>query len=177
MPYFIRYSPIKSRPGEPWAILNEDQEIVGRSSSEEKAKASVRARLAGEHGAFKSYHIKYQLGMFEEGPWVVFNENKEPLAGFSSQEKAELYASTGEGMLTKNDNTETVVVIENEATVTQQQKEEVRMNEGEQPRHRVTGQSNVDSNQPNVGNVSSDKPTGGKFRPIPKGRLPQIDNY
>ena len=36
----------------PWVIINEDRnEIVGSSKSKEDAEASIRARLASEHGA------------------------------------------------------------------------------------------------------------------------------
>jgi hypothetical protein len=39
----------------PWVIINEDrEEIVGSSNSKELAEASIRARLAAEHGGFKS---------------------------------------------------------------------------------------------------------------------------
>ena len=50
MPYRVRYKPLK-RSRENWAIINKDTgRIVGRSTSEKKAEASARARLAGEHG-------------------------------------------------------------------------------------------------------------------------------
>lgn len=48
MPYTVRRKPVKS--GKNWAILDEMGRIKGRSTSKEKAEASVRARLAGEHG-------------------------------------------------------------------------------------------------------------------------------
>ncbi len=39
----------------PWVIINEDRnEVVGSSETKEMAEASVRARLASEHGGFKS---------------------------------------------------------------------------------------------------------------------------
>lgn len=45
MPYGIR------KRGEVWEIYRkEDGRVVGKSESEEKARASVRARLAAEHG-------------------------------------------------------------------------------------------------------------------------------
>jgi hypothetical protein len=57
MPYRIDYQKYyKNSKGEPapWVIINEDRnEIVGSSHSKETAEASVRARLAGEHGGFK----------------------------------------------------------------------------------------------------------------------------
>jgi hypothetical protein len=58
MPYRIEYQKDhKNAKGEPapWAIINEDRnEVVGSSETKENAEASVRARLAGEHGGFKS---------------------------------------------------------------------------------------------------------------------------
>jgi len=37
----------------PWVIVNEDRdESVGSSATKEAAEASIRARLAGEHGGF-----------------------------------------------------------------------------------------------------------------------------
>jgi hypothetical protein len=48
MPYTIRKIPIKSARN--WAILDERGHIVGRSFTQENAKSSVRARLAGERG-------------------------------------------------------------------------------------------------------------------------------
>lgn len=57
MPYRIEYlEDHKNSKGEPapWVIINADrEEIVGSSHSKETAEASVRARLAGEHGGFK----------------------------------------------------------------------------------------------------------------------------
>jgi hypothetical protein len=57
MPYRIEYrEDHKNSKGEdaPWVIVNADRdEIVGSSKTKETAEASVRARLAGEHGAFK----------------------------------------------------------------------------------------------------------------------------
>lgn len=50
MPYVIRCRPLK-RSKKHWAIINTDTgRIVSRSTSEKKAEASIRARLAGEHG-------------------------------------------------------------------------------------------------------------------------------
>lgn len=58
MPYRIEYQQDhKNSKGEsaPWVIINEDRnEIVGSSQTKETAEASVRARLAAEHGGFKS---------------------------------------------------------------------------------------------------------------------------
>jgi hypothetical protein len=58
MPYRIEYKKDhKNAKGEPapWAIINEDRnEIVGSSETKENAESSIRARLAGEHGGFKS---------------------------------------------------------------------------------------------------------------------------
>ena len=58
MPYRIDYQKDhKNAKGEsvPWIIVNEDRnEIVGSSQEKDMAEASVRARLAGEHGGFKS---------------------------------------------------------------------------------------------------------------------------
>ena len=58
MPYRIEQKEgYKNSKGEsaPWVIINEDrEEIVGSSETKEKAEASVRARLAAEHGGFKS---------------------------------------------------------------------------------------------------------------------------
>jgi len=49
MPYRIAYKPVKS--GKNWVIVDKETgKVVGRSVSKEKAEASVRARLAGEHG-------------------------------------------------------------------------------------------------------------------------------
>ncbi len=57
MPYRIEYREShKNSKGEPapWVIINADRnEIVGSSHDKETAEASIRARLAGEHGAFK----------------------------------------------------------------------------------------------------------------------------
>ena len=58
MPYRIEFRKghINSK-GEtaPWVIINADRnEIVGSAQSKETAEASVRARLAGEHGGFKN---------------------------------------------------------------------------------------------------------------------------
>ena len=57
MPYRIEYKEgHKNSKGEnaPWVIINEDrEEIVGSSQTKEDAEASVRARLAAEHGGFK----------------------------------------------------------------------------------------------------------------------------
>lgn len=50
MPYRAEYRPLK-RSRKNWAIINTDTgRIVGRSTSEKKAGASIRARLAGAHG-------------------------------------------------------------------------------------------------------------------------------
>ena len=47
MPYKIE------RRGKVWVIINKDRnEVVGHSETREKAEASVRARLAGEHNPF-----------------------------------------------------------------------------------------------------------------------------
>ena len=58
MPYRIEYQQDhKNSKGEPapWVIVNKDRnEIVGSSHSRESAEASVRARLAGEHGGLKA---------------------------------------------------------------------------------------------------------------------------
>jgi hypothetical protein len=58
MPYRIEYKEAhKNAKGEPapWVIINADRnEIVGSSHSKEIAEASIRARLAGEHGGLKS---------------------------------------------------------------------------------------------------------------------------
>ncbi len=58
MPYRIeRKQGYKNAKGEdaPWVIINEDrEEIVGSSETKEKAEASVRVRLAAEHGGFKA---------------------------------------------------------------------------------------------------------------------------
>ncbi|MDO8579077.1 MAG: hypothetical protein Q7R50_07875 [Dehalococcoidales bacterium] len=58
MPYRIEYQKdYKNSKGEPapWVIINKDRnEIVGSSKSKESAEASVRARLAGEHGRPKA---------------------------------------------------------------------------------------------------------------------------
>ena len=57
MPYRIDYQKgHKNAKGEsaPWIIVNEDRnEIVGSSQEKGMAEASVRARLAGEHGGFR----------------------------------------------------------------------------------------------------------------------------
>ena len=56
MPYRIEFQKDhKNSKGEmaPWVIVNEDRnEAVGSSATKETAEASVRARLAGEHGGF-----------------------------------------------------------------------------------------------------------------------------
>ena len=45
-PYTVKYVEGDSRP---WKIVRiEDRKIVGSSTSEEKANASIRARMAGE---------------------------------------------------------------------------------------------------------------------------------
>jgi hypothetical protein len=58
MPYRIDYQKgHKNAKGEsaPWIIVNEERnDIVGSSQEKDMAEASVRARLAGEHGGFKS---------------------------------------------------------------------------------------------------------------------------
>ncbi len=58
MPYRIEYQKEhKNTKGEPapWIIINADRnEIVGSSKTKETAEAAVRARLAGEHGGFKT---------------------------------------------------------------------------------------------------------------------------
>jgi hypothetical protein len=58
MPYRVEYRENhKNSKGEPapWVIINADRnEIVGSSQTKETAEASVRARLAGEHGGIKS---------------------------------------------------------------------------------------------------------------------------
>jgi hypothetical protein len=57
MPYKIEYKEGHTNSkGEsaPWVIINKDRdEIVGSSETKENAEASVRARLAGEHGGLK----------------------------------------------------------------------------------------------------------------------------
>ncbi|AKG52765.1 hypothetical protein DGWBC_0073 [Dehalogenimonas sp. WBC-2] len=56
MPYRIEYQEgHKNAEGDPapWVIINKDHnEIVGSSETRENAEASVRARLAGDHGGF-----------------------------------------------------------------------------------------------------------------------------
>jgi hypothetical protein len=56
MPYRIEFQKDhRNSKGEPapWVIINKDrEEIVGSSETKETAEASVRARLAGEHGGF-----------------------------------------------------------------------------------------------------------------------------
>jgi len=58
MPYRIEYQEKhRNSKGEPapWVIINEDREaIVGGSHTKEAAEASIRARLAAEHGGFKA---------------------------------------------------------------------------------------------------------------------------
>ncbi len=58
MPYRIEYKEEhKNAKGEPapWVIINADRnEIVGSSHTKEIAESSIRARLAGEHGGFKT---------------------------------------------------------------------------------------------------------------------------
>jgi len=58
MPYRVEFKEgHRNSKGEPapWVIINEDRdEIVGSSSTRSMAEASVRARLAAEHGGFKS---------------------------------------------------------------------------------------------------------------------------
>jgi hypothetical protein len=58
MPYRIDYQEgHKNSKGEPapWVIINKDRnEVVGSSETKETAEASVRARLAGEHGGFSA---------------------------------------------------------------------------------------------------------------------------
>jgi hypothetical protein len=58
MPYRIEYrEDHKNSKGEsaPWVIINADRnEIVGSSHTKETAEASIRARLAGEHGGLKA---------------------------------------------------------------------------------------------------------------------------
>ena len=58
MPYRIEnqkdHKNAKREPA-PWVIINADRdEIVGSSQTKETAEASIRARLAGEHGGFKN---------------------------------------------------------------------------------------------------------------------------
>jgi hypothetical protein len=57
MPYRVEYKEgHRNSKGEPapWVIINADRnEIVGSSHSREIAEASIRARLAAEHGGFK----------------------------------------------------------------------------------------------------------------------------
>ena len=57
MPYRIEnqknHKNAKGEPA-PWVIINSDRdEVVGSSQTKETAEASIRARLAGEHGGFK----------------------------------------------------------------------------------------------------------------------------
>jgi hypothetical protein len=58
MPYRVEYQKEhKNSKGEeaPWVIINADRnEIVGSSHSQETAEASVRARLAAEHGGLRA---------------------------------------------------------------------------------------------------------------------------
>ncbi len=58
MPYRIEYRQgHRNSKGEPapWVIINADrEEIVGSSQTKDTAEASIRARLAGEHGGLKS---------------------------------------------------------------------------------------------------------------------------
>ena len=58
MPYRIEYrNENKNSKGEPapWVIINKDrEEVVGSSKTRETAEASMRARLAGEHGGLKT---------------------------------------------------------------------------------------------------------------------------
>ncbi len=58
MPYRIEYQEgHKNSKGEPapWIIVKaERNEIVGSSHNREAAEASIRARLAGEHGGLKT---------------------------------------------------------------------------------------------------------------------------
>ncbi len=58
MPYRVEYREgHRNAKGDaaPWVIINEDRnEVVGSSATKETAEASVRARLAGEHGGFKT---------------------------------------------------------------------------------------------------------------------------
>ena len=58
MPYRIEYEKEhKNTKGEPapWVIINADRnKVVGSSLTKETAEASVRARLAGEHGGLKA---------------------------------------------------------------------------------------------------------------------------
>jgi hypothetical protein len=57
MPYRVEYQEgHRNSKGEPapWVIINEDRgEVVGSSSTRSMAEASVRARLAAEHGGFR----------------------------------------------------------------------------------------------------------------------------
>ena len=56
MPYRIEFQKDHKNPkGEPapWVIINENRnEAVGSSETKQTAEASIRARLAGEHGGF-----------------------------------------------------------------------------------------------------------------------------
>jgi hypothetical protein len=56
MPYRIEFQKDhRNSKGEtaPWVIINENRnEAVGSSETKETAEASIRARLAGEHGGF-----------------------------------------------------------------------------------------------------------------------------
>jgi hypothetical protein len=58
MPYRIEYREThKNSKGEeaPWVIVNADRdEVVGSSRTKETAEASIRARLAAEHGGLKA---------------------------------------------------------------------------------------------------------------------------
>ena len=58
MPYRIEHhKDYKNAKGEPapWVIINADRdEIVGSSQTKETAESSIRARLVGEHGGFKT---------------------------------------------------------------------------------------------------------------------------
>jgi hypothetical protein len=49
MPYSVR------KQGDQWAIVRKDDgKVVGHSDSKAKAEASVRARMASEHGKGKT---------------------------------------------------------------------------------------------------------------------------
>ena len=58
MPYSVEYRENhRNSKGEPapWVIMNLDRnEIVGSSQTRETAESSIRARLAAEHGGFKT---------------------------------------------------------------------------------------------------------------------------
>jgi len=174
MPYRISYKPVASRPNEPWAIINiETGEIVGRSSSKEKAEGAVRARLAAEHNP--SFNKKLEVVKMEltvqyrpgvpATPFAVMDETGRVVQRFATRSEAEAFASGG------GKDAEKSTVVDAGLHATQKQKDTAMADHGEAPRHKtqpgVSGQPNV----PNVsGSESGDKPAVPKQR----GRLDQI---